>query len=134
MKKFLFIGLIFVSLAGCKKNKDAEPDLATKASGTFVASKFTYGGVNIPLVSGTELTIVIQKATEETVTGTLRLKVEGEVQPEESLGTLTVKDAGSSGVDLYESGTRIGNVSKDNRLTVSGDAEGVFFEIIAQKQ
>jgi len=134
MKKLMLMVLLFSGLAGCKKDKDPEPDLAARASGTFIASKFTYGGVNIPLVSGTEIAIVIQKATPETVTGTLRLKVEGETQPEESLGTLTVKDAGSSGVDLYESSTRIGNVSKDNRLTLSGDAEGVFFEIIAQKQ
>ncbi len=134
MKKFLLTGLIFVSLAGCKKDKDPEPDLAARASGTFIASKFTYGGVNIPLVSGTEIAIVFQKATAETVTGTMKLKIEGEAEPDEPLGTLTVKDAGASGVDLYESSTRIGNVSKDNQLTLSGDAEGVFFEIIAKKQ
>lgn len=134
MKKFLLIGLIFVSLAACKKDKDPEADLATRASGTFTASKFTYGGVNIPLVSGTELTIVFQKATAETVTGTLKLKIDGQAEPDESLGTLSVRDAGSSGVDLYENTTRVGNVSKDNQLTLSGDAEGVFFEIIARKQ
>lgn len=134
MKKILLMGLLFVSLAACKKDKDPDPDLATKASGTFIASKFIYGGVNIPLVSGTEIVIVFQKADAESVTGTMKVKVEGEVQPDESLGTLTVKDAGPSGVDLYEIGRRIGNVSKDNQLTLSGDAEGVFFEIIAKRQ
>lgn len=134
MKKFLLMGLIFVSLAGCKKDKDPEPDLATRASGTFIASKFIYGGVNILLINGTEIAIVFQKASAETVTGTIKFKVEGEVQPDEPLGMLTVKDAGASGVDLYESSTRIGNVSKDNQLTLSGDAEGVFFEIVAKKQ
>lgn len=134
MKKNLLIVLIFVGLAACKKDKDPQADLASRASGTFIATKFTYAGMNIPLSGGTEISIVFQKTTAETVAGTLKAKVDGEVQPEESLGTLTVKDAGSSGVDLYESTTRVGNVSKDNRLTLSGDSEGAFFEIIAQKQ
>lgn len=134
MKKFLLMGLMLISLTACKKDKDPQADLATRASGTFTASKFSYAGINIPLVGGTEITIVFQKATTESVTGTLKLKIEGESQPEESLGTLTVKDAGSSGVDLYESSTRVGNVTKDNQLTLSGNADGAFFEIIARKQ
>ncbi len=129
------IGLILFSIAGCKKDKkDPEPELAARASGTFTASKFTYGGVNIPLVSGTEIIIVLQKATSETVTGTMKYKIGGQAQPDEALGTLIVKDAGGSGVDYYESSSRVGNLSKDNQLTLSGNADGAFFEIIATKQ
>ncbi len=135
MKKFLLMGLLFISLvAGCKKDKDPAPELAARASGTFTATKFIYGGVNIPLVSGTELTIILQKATAETINATLKAKIEGEVLPDESVGPLTVKDAGSSGVDLYEGSSRVGNLSKDNQLTLSGNSDGFFFEIIAQKQ
>ncbi|WP_367913954.1 hypothetical protein [Leadbetterella sp. DM7] len=134
MKKILLTGLIFVSLAGCKKDKDTEPDLAARAAGTYTASKFTYAGTNIPLVGGTELVIVIQKATAESVTGAMKYKLEGKAQPDEPLGTLTVKDAGSSGIDFYEGSARVGNLSKDNLLTVSGSADGLYFEIIAQKQ
>lgn len=134
MKKILLMGFLFVSFAACKKDKDPDPDLATRASGTFIASKFTYGGVNIPLVSGTEIVIVFQRTDAESVTGTMKVRLEGQSEPDEPLGTLAVKDAGPSGVDLYEAGRRIGNVSKDKQLTLSGDAEGVFFEIIAKKQ
>lgn len=134
MKKILLLAFILLSLEGCKKDKDPAPDLATKASGSFIASKFIYAGMNIPLVNGTEMIIVFQKAGAETVTGVMRYKVEGEAQPEESLGTLTVKDAGQSGVDLYEGSTRVGNVSNENQLVLSGDAGGLFFEITAKKQ
>ncbi|MCD8539357.1 MAG: hypothetical protein LRY55_06035 [Leadbetterella sp.] len=135
MKKILLMSLLFVSLtAGCKKDKDPEADLATKASGTFNATRFILGETNIPLGGGTELSIVIQKATAETVTGVIRFRLQGVPQDDVNAGTLTVKDAGPSGVDLYESSTRVGNVSKDNQLTLSGNAEGQFYEIIASRQ
>ena len=135
MKKFLLMGLLFVSLAACKKDKDPEPgDLATRASGTFIATKFVFDGENIPLGGGTELAIVIQKATAETVNATIRLKVQGQSEPEQSLGTFTVRDAGSSGVDLYSGTVRVGSISKDNQLSISGEDEEGAFEIIAKKQ
>ncbi|MBX2950948.1 MAG: hypothetical protein KF870_00480 [Leadbetterella sp.] len=133
MKKFLLMGLMFISLAACKKDKDPAPDLATRASGTFIATRFIYQGTNIPLTGGTEIAIILQKNTAETVNGSLRLKMQGQSTTEQSLGTLTVKDAGS-GMDLLESGIKVGSISSDNQLSVSGEDEDGVYEIIAKKQ
>lgn len=136
MKKLLFLVFIIAGLQGCKKDKDEPaPELSARAAGTYKASKLTYGGVDLPITTaGSELLIVLEKAGSETVTGKMKLKIDGESEPDESLGTLILKDAGDSGIDLYESSVRVGNISKSNQLTISAADEGIAIEVVAQRQ
>ena len=71
---------------------------------------------------------------EIVVTGTMKVKIDGDSEPNEDLGAINLKNAGSTGIDLYEGTTKIGNLSKDNVLSIFVEYEDSEFEMIANKR
>ncbi|WP_215239549.1 hypothetical protein [Dyadobacter helix] len=134
MKNFLII-LTFTSfLFSCKKDKDAAPELSARVAGTYQASRMTADGQALPLGNGTELQIILTKASAETVNGTMKLKLGGNPEPDESLGLLILKDAGDSGTDIFTGTDKVGTVSKSGSLTVTVEDDGVEYKIYADKK
>jgi hypothetical protein len=54
-------------------------------------------------------------------------------EPDEDLGTLNLKNAGSTGIDIYEGTDKVGNL-KGSKLTVFIVLDGDEIEMIADKQ
>ncbi|GAA4438763.1 hypothetical protein GCM10023091_19770 [Ravibacter arvi] len=136
MKKILFLALILMSLAGCKKDKDnPAPELSARIAGTYKAIKLTYGGIDIPLTaaSQSELTITVDKSGADAITGKIKIKLEGQVT-EDTFGPLNLKDSGDGGVDIYESSQKVGNISKTHLMNITSEEDGVEMNIIAQRQ
>jgi len=67
------------------------------------------------------------------VSAKMKLTIDGDRQPDEQVGTLTLKNAGSTGIDLYEGTEKVGNV-KDNKLNIFVIYEGAELEMTATKQ
>lgn len=132
MKNFFLIVLI-VTLFSCETPGEAAPELSARVEGTYKATRLTSDGVILSLENA-ELLIVLEKSSSETVNGIMKLKLNGTAEPDDSIGTILLKDAGSSGVDLYEGAVRVGNVSKSNQLTVAVVSEGATVKILAEKQ
>jgi hypothetical protein len=74
-----------------------------------------------------------QKSSAEVVTGKIKLKLDGATEPDEDLGSLALKNAGSTGIDLYEGTEKIGSV-KSNKLNIFVVFEGQEIEMIGTRQ
>ncbi|TLU90557.1 hypothetical protein [Dyadobacter sediminis] len=132
MKKiFLFLFLIPFFFA-CKDDKDPAPELSAQVAGTYKVSKLTVDGDSYPL-DQVEIIVQLDKSSPETVTGEMRLKIDGEAEPDSDLGTLNLKNVGSMGVDVYEGTTKVGNIKSDV-LTLFVEFEGQNFEMVANKR
>ena len=132
MKNFFFIALVALFFS-CETPKGAAPELSSRVEGTYKATKLTSDGVILSLENA-ELVIVLEKSSPETVHGIMKLKLNGASEPDDSIGTLLLKDAGSSGVDLYEGNLKVGNVSKSNQLTVAVVSDGTAVKVLAEKK
>ncbi|WP_221390231.1 hypothetical protein [Dyadobacter sp. NIV53] len=135
MKKVIFVLLFATLFFSCdEKNKPApEPELSGKVTGTYKINMLKIDGVNYPL-DHADITVGFEKFSSEIVTGTMKAAIDGEVEPDEDLGNINLKNAGSTGVDLYEGTTKIGNVSKENVLSIYVDFEGTQFEMQGNKR
>ena len=133
MKKFIFI-LFFASLFfSCEEKDKPAPELSSQVVGKYTVNKLKVDGVNYPL-DRAEVIVELARFGTETVTGVMKVKIDGEPEPDEEIGTLTLKGVGSIGVDIYEGTVKVGNVSKDNVLSIFVDFEGQEFEMIATKR
>ena len=132
MKNFFLIVLIAFFFS-CETPSDVTPELSSRVEGTYKATKLTSDGTILSL-ENVELLIVLEKSSPETVNGIMKLKLNGASEPDDSIGTLLLKDAGSAGVDLYGGNLKVGNVSKSNQLTVAVISDGTAVKVLAEKR
>ncbi len=91
-------------------------------------------GDDYPLeVAKASITIQLDKFSAEVVTGKMKVTIDGDREPDEDLGTLNLKNAGSTGIDIYENTEKVGNL-KDDKLNIFVVFEGQEVEMIATKQ
>ena len=135
MKKVIFV-LFFATLFFSCDDKDKptpEPELSGKVTGTYKINMLKVDGESYPL-DRADIIVDFEKFSSEVVTGTMKVAIDGEAEPDENLGSINLKNAGSTGVDLYEGTTKIGNVSKENVLSIYVDFEGTQFEMQGNKR
>ena len=133
MKKYIFI-LFFASLFfSCEEKDKPAPELSSQVAGRYSVNKLKVDGVNYPL-DRAEVVVELAKSGSDAVTGVMKVKIDGEAEPDEEIGTLNLKGVGSTGVDIYEGTAKVGNVSRDNVLSIFVEFEGQEFEMIANKR
>ena len=135
MKKIIFI-LFFAALFFSCEEKDKptpSPELSGQVIGNYKVNSLKVDGVKYSL-DRAEILIELQKFSSEVVTGTMKVKIDGDSEPNEDLGTINLKNSGSTGIDLYEGTTKIGNLSKENVLSIFVEYEDSEFEMIANKR
>lgn len=137
MKKIFLVLFLTTLFFSCKddKDKDPAPELSAQVAGTYNVNKLVIDGTNVSLTDA-KATIIVQldKFSAEVVSGKMKLKIDGVSEPDEDLGTLNLKSAGSTGVDIYEGTTKVGNVDKSDKLTIYVEYDGSDYEMIAQRQ
>lgn len=134
MKKIFLILFLSTLFFACEEDKDKDPvpELAAQVAGTYHVTKLNVDGNNRPL-NGAVITVQLDKFSAEVVAAKMKLKLDGVSEPDEDLGTLNLKNAGSTGIDIYEGTEKIGSVKsgKLNIFVVFDDQE---IEMIADKQ
>ena len=134
MKKIFLILFLSTLFFACEEDKDKNPapELAAQVAGTYHVTKLNVDGNNRPL-NGAVITVQLDKFSAEVVAAKMKLKLDGVSEPDEDLGTLNLKNAGSTDVDIYEGTEKIGSVKsgKLNIFVVFDDQE---IEMIADKQ
>ncbi|GGH40937.1 hypothetical protein ACN9ML_25640 [Dyadobacter endophyticus] len=141
MKKITFLKNIFALLLlstlmfACEdKDKDVSPELSSKAAGIYKVTKLTVDGKDYPLdIAKASITIELDKFSSDVVTGKMKMTIDGDREPDENLGTLNLKNAGSTGIDIYEGTDKVGNV-KDDKLNIFVVFEGDEYEMAATRQ
>jgi hypothetical protein len=141
MKNITFLKNIFALLLlstlmfACEeKDKDVFPELSSKVAGSYKVTKMTNNGEEYPLELAKAVVIVqLDKFSSEVVSAKMKLTLDGDRQPDEEVGTLTLKNAGSTGIDLYEGADKVGNV-KDDKMSIFVVFEGEELELTATKQ
>lgn len=134
MKKIFLILFLSTLFFACEKDKDKDPapELSAQVAGNYKVTQLNVDGENRPL-NGAVITVQLDKFSAEVVTGKMKLKLDGVSEPDEDLGTLNLKSAGSTGIDLYEGTEKVGSV-KSNKLNIFVIFEGQEIEMIADKQ
>lgn len=134
MKKiFLLLSLTTMFFSCEEKKNDVGPDLSSQVTGTYAVTELTVDGVEYPLERA-DISIVLKKFSSEVVSGVMTLKLDGDSEPDENLGTINLKNAGSTGIDLYEGTEKVGNIDRSNVLSIYVTYEGQDFEMIAKKK
>ena len=134
MKKILLILFLSTLFFACEedKAKDPAPELAAQVAGTYKVTELNVDGTNKPL-NGAAITVLLDKFSAEVVTAKMKLKLDGVSEPDEDLGTLNLKNAGSTGIDIYEGTEKVGSV-RSNKLNIFVVFDGQEIEMIADKQ
>jgi len=134
MKKLILLATLSFFIFSCDDKKDPDPELGSRVQGSYKATKLKIDGENKPLVNGRSMTIVLTKSTANEVSGILKYTTEDGESGAEDLGDINLKDKGANGIDLYDDDEKVGNVSKEDIMTVSVFSEGSEVEIIASKK
>ncbi|MCF0071898.1 hypothetical protein LZD49_15580 [Dyadobacter sp. CY261] len=141
MKKITFLKNIFALLflstlmfACDDKDNDPSPELSSKVAGSYKVTRMLEDGEEYPLELAKAIVIVqLDKFTSEVVTAKMKVTIDGDREPDEEIGTLNLKNAGSTGIDIYEGTDKVGNV-KDGKLNIFVVFEGAEYEMTATKQ
>jgi hypothetical protein len=135
MKKIFLLLLSTTLFFACEKDKDKNPapELAAQVAGSYKVTKLEVDGQDYPLTRASVI-IQIEKFSAEVITGKMKVKIDGVSEPDEDLGTLNLKNAGSTGIDIYEGTEKVGNLDKSNKLTIFVVFEGQDFEMVAERQ
>lgn len=141
MKKITFLKNIFALLLlstlmfACEeKDKDVSPELSSKVAGNYKVTDLKIDGEDFDLDDyNATITIELEKFTSEVLTGKFKATIDGDREPDEDLGTLNLKNAGSSGIDIYEGTEKVGTV-KDNKLSIFVVFDGQDYDMIAEKR
>lgn len=138
MKKLLLLLTLTIFIFSCtdkdKKDPEPAPELSTLVQGSYKATKLKIDGENKPLINGRSITMVFTKSTATEVNGIMKYTTEDGDSGAEDLGDVLLKDKGDNGIDLYDGSEKVGNVSKDNLLTVSVFSDGSQIDIVATKK
>ena len=134
MKKIFLILFLSTLFFACEndKDKDPAPELSAQVAGNYKITELNIDGTKQPL-NGAVITVQLDKFSAEVVTGKMKLKLDGASEPDEDLGSIALKNAGSSGIDLYEGTEKIGSI-KANKLNIFVVFEGQEIEMIGDKQ
>lgn len=134
MKKIFLILFLSTSFFACQKDKDKDPapELAAQVAGSYKVTELNVDGVKKPL-NGAVITVQLDKFSAEVVTAKMKAKIDGVSEPDEDLGTLNLKNSGSTGIDIYEGTEKVGSV-KSNKLNIFVVFENQEIEMIANKQ
>ena len=133
MKKIFLLLLSTTLFFACEeKDKDPSPELSAQVAGNYKLTKLEIDGQNIPLTKAS-VELDFKKFSAEVVTGIISGKIDGD-EVEEDLGTLNLKNAGSTGIDIYDGTEKVGNLDKSNKLSIFVEFEGQDFEMIAEKR
>lgn len=132
--KNIFVMMILATfMFACEdKDKDPSPELSAQVEGSYKVTKLTVDGEERSLEDAV-IIVQLNKFASETVTGKMKVKIDGDSEPDENLGTLNLKNAGSTGIDIYEGAEKVGNV-KSGKMSIFVVYEGEDLEIIAEKQ
>jgi hypothetical protein len=134
MKKIFLLLSLTALFFSCEEKKDeVAPELSGQVVGTYAVTELKVDGVKYPLDKA-DISIILKKFSSEVVSGVMTLKLDGTSEPDENLGTINLKNAGSTGIDLYEGTEKVGNISKENVLSIYVVFEGQDFEMIAKKK
>lgn len=141
MKKITFLKNIFALLLlstlmfACEdKDKDVSPELSSKVAGSYKVTRMTEDGEEYPLeLANVKITVQLDKFSAEVVSAKVKMTIDGDREPDEDLGTLNLKNAGTTGIDIYEGTDKVGNV-KDDKLNIFVVFEGTEYELTATKQ
>jgi hypothetical protein len=138
MKKLLLLLTLTIFIFSCtdkdKKDPEPAPELSTLVQGSYKATKLKIDGENKPLINGRSITMVFTKSTATEVNGIMKYTTEDGDSGAEDLGDVILKDKGDNDIDLYDGSEKVGNVSKDNLLTVSVFSDGSQIDIVATKK
>lgn len=134
MKKIFLILFLSTLFFACQKDKDKDPapELAAQVAGSYKVTELNVDGVKKPL-NGAVITVQLDKFSAEVVTAKMKAKIDGVSEPDEDLGTLNLKNSGSTGIDIYEGTEKVGSV-KSNKLNIFVVFENQDIEMIADKQ
>jgi hypothetical protein len=134
MKKIFLILFLSTLFFACEKDKDKDPapELSAQVVGIYKVTQLNVDGQNAPL-NDAVITVQLEKFSAEVVTGKMKLRKDGVSEPDEDLGTLNLKNSGSTGIDIYEGTEKVGNV-KSNKLNIFVVFDGQEIEMIADKQ
>ncbi|MCE7067957.1 hypothetical protein [Dyadobacter sp. CY326] len=134
MKKIFLILFLSTLFFACEKDKDKDPapELSAQVVGTYKITELKIDGTKQPL-EGAVITVQLDKFSSEVVTGKMKLKLDGVSEPDEDLGSIALKNAGSTGIDLYEGTEKIGSI-KSGKLNIFVVYEGQEIEMIGDKQ
>ncbi|MCF2516344.1 hypothetical protein [Dyadobacter sp. CY351] len=134
MKKIFLILFLSTLFFACQKDKDKDPapELAAQVAGSYKVTELNVDGVKKPL-NGAVITVQLDKFSAEVVTAKMKAKIDGVSEPDEDLGTLNLKNSGSTGIDIYEGTEKVGSV-KSNKLNIFVVFENQEIEMIADKQ
>ncbi|WP_229204166.1 hypothetical protein [Dyadobacter alkalitolerans] len=134
MKKIFLILFLSTLFFACEKDKDKDPapELAAQVAGTYKVTELNVDGVKTPL-NGAVITVQLDKFSAEVVTAKMKANIDGVSEPDEDLGTLNLKNSGSTGIDIYEGTEKVGSV-KSNKLNIFVVFEDQEIEMIADKQ
>ncbi|MCF2491715.1 hypothetical protein [Dyadobacter chenhuakuii] len=134
MKKIFLILFLSTLFFACQKDKDKDPapELAAQVAGSYKVTELNVDGVKKPL-NGAVITVQLDKFSAEVVTAKMKAKIDGVSEPDEDLGTLNLKNSGSTGIDIYEGSEKVGSV-KSNKLNIFVVFENQEIEMIADKQ
>ncbi|MCF2501436.1 hypothetical protein [Dyadobacter chenhuakuii] len=134
MKKIFLILFLSTLFFACQKDKDKDPapELAAQVAGSYKVTELNVDGVKKPL-NGAVITVQLDKFSAEVVTAKMKAKIDGVSEPDEDLGTLDLKNSGSTGIDIYEGTEKVGSV-KSNKLNIFVVFENQDIEMIADKQ
>ena len=134
LKNIFVMMLLAATLFACEdKDKDPSPELSSQVAGSYKVTKLTVDGEDYPLeVANASIIVQLDKFSSEVVTGKMKVKIDGDSEPDEDLGTLNLKNAGSTGIDIYEGTEKVGNV-KSGKMSIFVVYGGQDFEMIAEK-
>jgi hypothetical protein len=134
MKKIFLLLLSSTLFFACEeKDKDPSPELSAQVAGNYKLTKLEIDGQNIPLTKAS-VELDFKKFSAEVVTGIISGKIDGQGEVEEDLGALNLKNAGSTGIDIYDGVQKVGNLDKSDKLSIFVEFEGQEFEMIAEKR
>nr|WP_295927146.1 hypothetical protein [uncultured Dyadobacter sp.] len=135
LKNIFVMMILAIFMFACDdKDKDPSPELSSQVEGSYKVTKLTVDGEERSLEAAKAVIVVqLNKFSSEIVTGKMKVKIDGDAEPDENLGTLNLKNAGSTGIDIYEGTDKVGNV-KSGKMSIFVVYEGEDLEMIAEKQ
>ena len=104
LSSFLIVLLLMVGFTACKKDNEVNPKApADTVTGTFDGYQAISGtnSVNLPLPDGTNYRLIINKASDTSVSMRLQEFMNTSVTDDSDIGTAEVKANGSA-VDFYD--------------------------------
>ncbi|KAA0991202.1 hypothetical protein [Dyadobacter aurulentus] len=135
MKKFFVLLIPAGLLFSCVKegeSKPPAPDPGAQIAGSYKVTTLEIDGKSV-LLNDAGICFQLDRFSSQMVTGTMKVTLGKDREPDEILGTMHLSSTGSSGFDLYEHTRKIGSVDKARTLLISVFYKGQAIQIAARK-